>query len=145
MYLIFLHLEWLMVTMMNCFCGMVDRRKRFSLISNRDYCKKSLPSWISNTPWADLNLCRNWVQALLNEVVQWWWPLHHDNGCIVFLMDANEVCKYHKITFFNQENLESSAIGKEESDDFASDLCKMNVLNIYHLKRNCKRRWNIEK
>ena len=30
--------------MMNCFCGMVDRRKRFSLISNRDYCKKSLPS-----------------------------------------------------------------------------------------------------
>ena len=31
--------EWIMLmmmTMMNCFCGMVDRRKTFSLISSRD-------------------------------------------------------------------------------------------------------------
>ena len=36
--------------MMNCFCGMVDRRKAFSLISSRDHCQRSLPSQI-------------WVQA----------------------------------------------------------------------------------
>ena len=30
--------------MMNCFCGMVDRRKPFSLISSRDHCQRSLTS-----------------------------------------------------------------------------------------------------
>ena len=27
--------------MMNCFCGMVDRRKAPSLISSRDHCQRS--------------------------------------------------------------------------------------------------------
>ena len=40
----------MMMMMMNCFCGMVDRRKAFSLISSRDNCQKSSPSRISNTP-----------------------------------------------------------------------------------------------
>ena len=35
--------------MMNCFCGMVDRRKAFSLISSRDHCQRSSPSRISDT------------------------------------------------------------------------------------------------
>ena len=33
-----------------CFCGMVDRRKAFSLISNRDHCQRSSASQISDTP-----------------------------------------------------------------------------------------------
>ena len=37
--------NWLMM-MMNCFCGMVDRRKAFSLISSRDHCQRSSPSQI---------------------------------------------------------------------------------------------------
>ena len=28
----------------DCFCGMVDRRKAFSLISSRDHCQRSSPS-----------------------------------------------------------------------------------------------------
>ena len=36
--------------MMHCFCGMVDWRKAFSLISNRDHCQRSSPSRISYTP-----------------------------------------------------------------------------------------------
>ena len=40
----------MMMTMMNCFCGMVDRRKAFSLISSRDHCQRSSPSRISDTP-----------------------------------------------------------------------------------------------
>ena len=36
--------------MMNCFCGMVDRRKEFSLISSRDHCQRSSPPRITNTP-----------------------------------------------------------------------------------------------
>ena len=43
-----LHLRCLM--MMNCFCGMVDRRKTFSLISSWDHCQRSSPSRISDTP-----------------------------------------------------------------------------------------------
>ena len=39
-----------MIMMMNCFCGMVDLRKAFSIISSQDHCQRSQPSWISNTP-----------------------------------------------------------------------------------------------
>ena len=35
--------------MMNCFCGMVDRRKAFSLISDEDHCQRYSPSQISDT------------------------------------------------------------------------------------------------
>ena len=38
-----------MMMMMNCFCGMVDRRNALSLISNRDHCQRFSPSQISNT------------------------------------------------------------------------------------------------
>ena len=34
----------MMMMMMNCFCGMVDWRKVFSLISSRDHCQRSSPS-----------------------------------------------------------------------------------------------------
>ena len=41
-----------MMMMLNCFCGMVDRRKAFSFISSRDHCQRSSPSQISDTPRA---------------------------------------------------------------------------------------------
>ena len=31
------------------FCGIVDRRKVFSLVSSRDHCQRSSPSRISDT------------------------------------------------------------------------------------------------
>ena len=40
----------MMMMMMICFCGMVNRRKAFSLISSRDHCQRSSPSRISDTP-----------------------------------------------------------------------------------------------
>ena len=48
-----------LMMMMNCFCGMVDRRKAFSLISSRDHCQRSLSSWISDTPWAGFEPAQN--------------------------------------------------------------------------------------
>ena len=46
-------IEMMMMMMrMNCLCGMVDRRKEFSLISSRDYCQRSSPSRISDPPRA---------------------------------------------------------------------------------------------
>ena len=50
---------YMMMMMMNCFCGMVDRRKAFSLISSRDHCQRSSPSWISDTPRAGFEPAQN--------------------------------------------------------------------------------------
>ena len=53
--------------MMNCFCGMVDRRKAFSLISSRDHCQRSSPSRISDTPRAWFEPAQN----LSSGLVEW--------------------------------------------------------------------------
>ena len=50
---------FLMMKMMNCFCGMVDRRKAFSLISSWDHCQRSSPSRISDTPRAGFEPAQN--------------------------------------------------------------------------------------
>ena len=47
------------VELMNCLCGMVDRRKAFSLISSRDHCQRSLPLRISDTPQAGFQPAQN--------------------------------------------------------------------------------------
>ena len=45
--------EWhMMMMMMSCFCGMVDRRTAFSFISSHDHCQRPSPSRISDTPRA---------------------------------------------------------------------------------------------
>ena len=53
--------------MMNCFCGMVDQRKAFSLISSWDYYQRSSPSQISNTPQAGFEPAHN----LSSGFVEW--------------------------------------------------------------------------
>ena len=41
-----------LMMMMSCFCGMVDRRKAFNFNSSRDHCQRSSPSRISDMLWA---------------------------------------------------------------------------------------------
>ena len=53
--------------MMNCFCGMVDRRKGFSLISSRDHCQRSSPSRISDTPRAGFEPAQNLSSGLVER------------------------------------------------------------------------------
>ena len=53
--------------MINCFCGMVDRRKAFSFISSRDHCQRSSPSQISDTPRAGFEP----AQYLSSGLVEW--------------------------------------------------------------------------
>ena len=55
------------MTMMNCFCSMVDRRKTFSLISSRDHCQRSSPSWVSDTPRAGFEP----AQSLSSDLLEW--------------------------------------------------------------------------
>ena len=49
----------LMMMMKNCFCGMVDRRKAFSLISSWDHCQRSSPSRICDMPQAGFEPTQN--------------------------------------------------------------------------------------
>ena len=49
------------------FCGMVDRRKAFSLISSWSHCQRSSPSWISDALQAGFEP----VQNLSSGFVEW--------------------------------------------------------------------------
>ena len=49
----------MMMMMKNCFRGMVDRRKAFSLISSRDHCQRFSPSQISDTLRAGFEPSKN--------------------------------------------------------------------------------------
>ena len=44
--------------MMNCFCGIVDQRKRFSLIFDWGHCQRPSSLWMSDILQAGFNLCR---------------------------------------------------------------------------------------
>ena len=57
----------MMMMMMNCFCGMVDRRKTFSLISSWDHCQRSSPSRISDTPRAGFEAAQNLSSGLVER------------------------------------------------------------------------------
>ena len=58
---------WVYMMMMNCFCGMVDRRKTLSLIWFRDHCQRSSPSRILDTPQAGFEPAQN----LSSGFVEW--------------------------------------------------------------------------
>ena len=45
--------------MMNCFCGLVDRRKTFNLISSRDHFQRPSSSRIFDTPGARYEPAKN--------------------------------------------------------------------------------------
>ena len=66
--------------LMNCFCGMVDWRKAFSLISSWDHCQRSSPSRISDTPRAGFEPAQNLSSGLVEwscAVVITTTPCHH--------------------------------------------------------------------
>ena len=49
----------MMMIMMNCFCGMIDQQKAFSLISSPDHCQRSSPSQISHMQQAGFEPAQN--------------------------------------------------------------------------------------
>ena len=66
----------LLMTIMNCFCGMVDRRKSFSPISSRDHCQRSSPSRIPDTWQAGFELVQNLSSGLVEMKL-----CSNDNHC----------------------------------------------------------------
>ena len=55
----------MMMMMMNCFCGVVDGRKVFGLISSQDHCQRSSLSQISNTLRAGFEPVQNLSSSLV--------------------------------------------------------------------------------
>ena len=48
-----------LMMMMNCFCGMIDQQKAFSLISSWDHYQRSSPSRISDMPQVGFEPAQN--------------------------------------------------------------------------------------
>ena len=53
----------MMMMMVNCFCGVVDRRKAFSLISSGDHCQRSPGIWY---PFTFSKTPRSFVRSSFN-------------------------------------------------------------------------------
>ena len=73
------------------FCGMVDRRKEFSLISSRDHCQRSSPSRISNTSQAGFEPAQN----LSSSFVEW--------SCTLVITTTSRGNSF--FNFFNAESI----------------------------------------
>ena len=58
----------MIMMMMNYFCGMGDRQRAFSLISNRDHCQRSSSSLISDTPLAGFEPAQNLSSRLIESL-----------------------------------------------------------------------------
>ena len=70
----------MMTMIVNCFCGMVDRRKVFSLIWSQDHYQKSSPLQISNMPQVIFEHAQNLSSGLVElscAVVITTTPWHH--------------------------------------------------------------------
>ena len=57
----------IMMIMMNCLCSINDQQKAFNLISSRDHCQRSSPSWIFDTPRAELKIIFTWSWSTHSE------------------------------------------------------------------------------
>ena len=83
----------MMMMMMNCFCGMVDRQKAFSLISSWDHCQRSSPSRISDMPWAGSEPAQN----LSSGLVEW--------SCAVVLVYATLVPHFNEHVLVSERDM----------------------------------------
>ena len=80
------HIKWQLEVwgaLLNCYCGMVDRQKAFSLISSWDHCQRSSPSRISDRLRAGFEPAQNLSSGLVEwscAVVITTTPLHPSRG-----------------------------------------------------------------
>ena len=72
--------------MLNCFCGMIDRRKEFSLISSQDRRQRFSPFRISNTPRAGLEPAQN-----LSSTLCWMELCNIDNHYTTAPQDTHDI------------------------------------------------------
>ena len=83
-------LKLAMKIMMNLFCGMVDQRKAFSLISSRVHCQRPSPPWISDTPRAGFEPAQN----LSSGFIEW--------SCAVVITTTPRHQKYVSVNVYHK-------------------------------------------
>ena len=105
----------MMMIMINWFCGMVDRRKTYSLISKKDDCQRSSPSRISDTPRAGFEPAQN----LSSSFLEW--------SCTIVITTT----PWRNIATFNVNTAPDVA---------HSATCNLNVLAMYVQVRSCVQR-----
>ena len=91
---------FILIMLMNWFCGLVDRRKASSFISSRDHCQRFSPSRISDTPRAGFEPAQNLSSGLVEwscAVVISTTPRRH----IMKLNKANVM--FYKVSLFANE------------------------------------------
>ena len=106
------HQWWMMMMMMitNCFCGMADRRKAFSLISSRDHCQRFSPLRISDATRAGFEPAQNlisgfcWMKLCNSDNHYIKLPLFHLVIIFIYLLLSPRVCKCWK----QQDELKTS-------------------------------------
>ena len=135
----------MMMMMINCFCGMVDRRKAFSLISSRDHCQRSSPSRISDTPRAGFEPAQSLSSGLVEiscAVVITTTPRRHkfiDRFIELTLLEYAHLCSMWSSSKYNLKLFLYAAIiiqlnsGKRESLRFLKFLLQINVNEWYSL------------
>ena len=89
----------MMMMMKNCFCGMVDKRKAFSLISSQDHCQRSSSSRISNASRAGyritiFDLTQLWIIGLTEQCSIW----NFSSMFSLFFHTFRQVLKFSKKT-----------------------------------------------
>ena len=97
---------------MNCFCGMVDRRKTFSLISSRDHCQRSSPSRIFDTPRAGFEPAHD-----LNSVVITTTPRRHNYCSLIWHFCSSK-------SLYKIKRIQERAL-RLVHNDFASDYVEL--------------------
>ena len=105
----------MMMIMINWFCGMVDRRKTYSLISKKDHCQRSSPLRISDMPRAGFEPAQN----LSSSFLEW--------SCTVLITTT----PWRNIVTCNVNTAPDVA---------HSVTCNLNVLAMYVQVRSCVQR-----
>ena len=118
----------MMMMMMNCFCGVVDRRKAFSLISSWDHCPRSSPSRISDTPRAVFEPAQN----LSSGFAEW--------SCAVVIttivIPRTVVGTFHKFIsiFFKKKSITQNR----------NTSCKDIINNVFPIRYHCSSQRRIQ-
>ena len=120
----------MMMMMMNCFCGIVDRRKVFSLISSRDHCQRSSPSRISDTPRAGFEPAQNLNWGL----VEW--------SCAAVITTTPR--RHHIAIKWSSKKIRSLFRLRDPHPacKIYEGICSCSANYISETKRNFETRWN---
>ena len=137
----------------NCFCGMVDQRKAFSLISRKDHCQRSSSLQISDTPQAEFESVQNlnsglveWKYALVITTIPWEYKklleTHHASAITHYPHPGLYVVSRPQSLMLNNSKIMAS-ISKNDFSESAKMKYSIHFLNclVKLLPIVCRKNW----